>query len=316
MDPEDEIDAGFETAFAEAMGLPVDDLQTPPEPELTGTELEEPVVAAVTEGEPVVETVETPVVEPAAAPVVETAPVEPVAAASQAPLDPKFIAQAVLEAQEQQRLAGVQQAAADKAKADAEKVFTADDFIDDEGRKALALLNSEWSEVAGPVQILIQASVQAALQNQRRDILGEVNTRMAPIQQITAQSQEAVFNATVSAVHPDWRELASLLPEWIEDQPMKQAKEYLKAFNSGDVAGSVQLLTAYKQAKGLTGAAPAQPASSAAPGTPPVVKPAPVSKAALAATAAVPAAQRSTPVNSADPNDFEAGFAEAMAATR
>lgn len=317
MDPEDEIDAGFESAFAEAMGLPVDDLQVTAEPELTGEELvaQEPTTDPA-EGAPVV-TAETPA-EEAPEPTVEPEPVaaEPAPQVTQPPLDPKFLAQAIAEAQAQ-KTADEQQAAADaKAKADAEKVFTADDFISEDERKQLDLLNSEWSEVAGPVQTLIKASVQAALQNQRRDILGEVNTRMAPIQQITAKSQEAVFDAAVSAAHPDWRELAPVLTGWIEDQPHKLAVQYMADFNSGDVAKSVKLLTAYKQAIGSTGAAPAQPASSAAPGTPPVVKPAPVSKAALAATAAVPAAQRSTPVNSADPNDFEAGFAEAMAATR
>lgn len=309
MSTENDTDADFESAFAEAMGLPVEELQA--EPELTGEELvtEEPVVVAaaepvvtepVIEGEPVVEP------EPAAA-----APVQDLA-----PIDPKFLAQAIAEAQEQQRVAGEQQVIADKAKADAAKVYTPDDFIDAEQRKQLDLLNAEWSEVAGPVQILINASVQAALQNQRRDILGEVNKQMAPIQQVTAQSQETAHYAAISAAHPDWTEILGALSEWIAEQPMKLATNYLAAYEGGTTAEVVKLLTAYKQAIGSTGAAPAQPASSAAQVTPPVAKPAPISKAALAATAAVPAAQRSTPVNSADPNDFEAGFREAMSATR
>lgn len=173
----------------------------------------------------------------------------------------------------------------------------------------MELLNREWTEVANPVQALIGAHVQAALAKQQQQILAQVQQQMAPIQQATAQSQEALYWNTIAAAHPDFREVAPALPAWIENQPFKVAQQYLAQYQSGNPADAVQLLNAYKQAMGSTGAAPAHPASSAVQAPP---QAAPVSKAALAATAAVPPAQRSKVVASRDPNDFEAAFNEAI----
>jgi hypothetical protein len=162
--------------------------------------------------------------------------------------------------------------------------------------------------VAAPVQALIDANVKAALANYKREILGQVNQQLAPIQQATAQSQDAVHWATISTAHPDYREVADALPGWIEKQPKMYQPALMQAYSGGSTADVVDLIATYKQAIGSTGAAPAQPASSAAQVTP---KAAPVSKAALAATAAPPVAQRSKMATTRDPNDFEGAFAEA-----
>lgn len=290
----------FEAAFAEAMGEPVEqatEVETP-EPEAVveqeaSTEVETPEVVAE---------VETPA-EPEA--VVETPAPAP---AAQPQVDPKYLAQAIAEAQELQRQAS-EQAAQQKAKAQQdEKNFTVADFLDENQKKAVELLNSEWSEVAAPVQALIDANVKAALANYKREILGQVNQQLAPIQQVAAQSQDAVHWATIAAAHPDYQQVASALPEWIEKQPSLFRKSLESAYNGGSAAEVVELISTYKQAIGSTGAAPAQPASSAAQVTP---RAAPVSKAALAATAAPPVAQRSKMATSKDPNDFESAFAEA-----
>ena len=294
----------FEAAFAEAMGEPVQ----------ASTEVETPEPAAEPEQPAVVEEQEAPEVvaeaepqEPAAeepAPVAEA----PAAQPAPAPVDPKYLAQAIAEAQELQRQAA-EQATQQKAKAQQdEKTYSVEDFLDENQKKAVDLLNSEWSEVAAPVQALIDANVKAALANYKREILGQVSQQLAPIQQVTAQSQEAAHWATIAAAHPDYQQVASELPGWIEKQPSLLRKPLEAAYAGGSAAEVVELISTYKQAIGSTGAAPAQPASSAAQVTP---KAAPVSKAALAATAAPPVAQRSKMATSKDPNDFEGAFAEA-----
>lgn len=291
----------FEAAFAEAMGEPIE-ASTEVETTEPAAELEQP---AVVEGQEAPEvTAEAETSEPAAE---EPAPVAE-APAVQAPVDPKYLAQAIAEAQELQRQAA-EQATQQKAKAQQdEKTYAVEDFLDDKQKKAVELLHSEWSEVAAPVQALIDANVKAALANYKREILGQVNQQLAPIQQVTAQSQEAVHWATIAAAHPDYQQVASALPGWIETQPALFRKSLEAAFNGGSAAEVVELISTYKQAIGSTGAAPAQPASSAAQVTP---KAAPVSKAALAATAAPPVAQRSKMATPKDPNDFEGAFAEA-----
>lgn len=290
----------FEAAFAEAMGETVEqpvEVETPEPEAVVETEASDPV-----ETPEVVAEAETPV-EPEA--VVE----EPVVAPPAQPqVDPKYLAQAIAEAQELQRQAS-EQAAQQKAKAQQdEKEYSVADFLDENQKKAVELLNSEWSEVAAPVQALIDANVKAALANYKREILGQVNQQLAPIQQVAAQSQDAVHWATIAAAHPDYQQVANALPEWIEKQPSLFRKSLEAAYQGGSAAEVVELISTYKQAIGSTGAAPAQPASSAAQVTP---KAAPVSKAALAATAAPPVAQRSKMATSKDPNDFESAFAEA-----
>lgn len=229
---------------------------------------------------------------------------------AQQPLDPKFLAQAIAEEQESRRVAAEATAKQQEQQQQQDKTFTAEDFLDDKQKAAVELLNSEWSEVAGPVQALIAANVQAALANQKREILTQVQQQMAPIQQATVKSQEAMHWGSIAAAHPDYQTVANALPAWIESQPFKVAQKYMHAYQGGSTAEVVELITAYKQAIGSTGAAPAHPASSAVQATPRV---APVSKAALAATAAPPKAQRSTVTTSRDPGDFESAFAEAVA---
>lgn len=133
--------------------------------------------------------------------------------------------------------------------------------------------------------------------------------RLAPVESVVVQSQEQLYWQTIQAAHPDFREAAAAIPAWIEKQPALYRPALLQAYNQGTAEQVVELLTTYKQAIGTTGAAPAQPASSAAQVPP---KAEPVSNAALAATLAPPAAQRSTMTTSRDPNDYESAFAEAI----
>lgn len=292
-------DVDFEAAFAEAVGVEPEDATTEvvetPEVEAVAEELAEQteqteVVADVTEPtEPVVET-----------------PAEPVAAAQAQHLDTKQLAAAIAEA----NMLAQQQAAPAKQEPPAkEREASFEDFLDGKAKKDLELFQAEWSEVAAPVSALIQAHVQAALINQQKAILGQVQQQMAPIQRYAAQSQEAMYWSTIQAAHPDYQQVAAELPAWIQEQPKIYQPRLMELYQGGSAAETVDLISMYKQAKGSTGAAPAHPASSAVQATP---KAPPVSSAALAATLAPPAAKRSAVSPSRDPNDAESAFREAF----
>lgn len=303
---ETNTDNDFEAAFAAAVGAE----QPEPVPSAEEPVVEPAPVEASAEEAPVEAPAEAPAEQPAEQPAevpvetpVEAAPAPAEQPSAQPVIDPKYLAMAIAE---QQELLRQQQAAPDEPE---QREPSYEDYLTPEQKAQVELLNREWTEVANPVQALIGAHVQAALARQQQQILAQVQQQMAPIQQATAQSQEALYWNTIAAAHPDFREVAPALPAWIENQPFKVAQQYLAQYQSGNPADAVALLAAYKQAMGSTGAAPALPASSAVQAPP---QAAPVSKAALAATAAVPPAQRSKVVASRDPNDFEAAFNEAI----
>ena len=300
-----DIDADFAAAFSEAVEEPQGDVA----PEVASTEPEFVEEAAVEQEavEPTEEPAEAAPVAEAAEPhdVTPAAEPEPVAPAQQQ-IDPAALAAAI--ADEQARRAQAPQVE-QPAEPEAPKPAAYEDYLDDSQKKSLELFNAEWPEVAAPVAALIAAHVSAALANQRQEILGTVQQQMAPIQQETARSQEAAYYATIQAQHPDFREVAAALPEWIENQPFRAAQQYMEQFNSRNPADAIALLSAYKQAKGSTDAAPANPASSAVQAAP---KAAPVPPAAVAATLAPPTAKRSSATKSRDPNDEASAFAEAF----
>lgn len=291
--------------FAAAFGADENTLTEAVEPQA-----EAPVeeVAAVedapVDGVPLTEAAaEETVVEEAPAEVVDETPV-PVQEAPQVPqIDPKFLAQAIAEEQERRQ----REAQAAQEQQQPEKEVSYEDFLTEQDKAAIKLMDTEWSEVAGPVHALINAHVKAALAAQEKQVLAQVQQRLAPIEQVTAQSQEALYWSTIQASHPDYKEAAAAIPEWIEKQPKLVQPALRAAYDRGTAAQVIELLDTYKQAIGTTGAAPAQPASSAA-----QVPPKAVPKAALDATLAPPTAQRSKMATSRDPNDAEAAFMEAF----
>lgn len=219
-------------------------------------------------------------------------------------IDPVALAEAMADAQERR-----QRAAAPAPVADAPRAATMDDFLDDKAKASIALFKSEWAEVEAPVNALINAALQAQAVNMQREFQQVMQQRMAPVESVAAQSQEAMYWQTVQAAHPDFQEAAAALPAWIQKQPAILRPTLERVYNGGTAVEVVELLSAYKQAIGSTGAAPVTPASSAAQVTPRVAA---VDKAVLAATLAPPAAQRSTKQTSRDPNDADGSFMEAF----
>ena len=297
MEPEDDFDAVFGEPSAQADDTPetVEAAADPVEPV-------EPVEAA---DEPV-EAVETAEQVEAQADPVEPVQVEQPAPAPQPAqvIDPVALAEAMSDAQERR-----QRAAAPAPVADAPRAATMDDFLDDKAKASIALFKSEWAEVEAPVNALINAALQAQAVNMQREFQQVMQQRLAPVESVAAQSQEAMYWQTVQAAHPDFQEAAAALPAWIQKQPAILRPTLERVYNGGTAVEVVELLSAYKQAIGSTGAAPVTPASSAAQVTPRVAA---VDKAVLAATLAPPAAQRSTKQTSRDPNDADGSFMEAF----
>jgi hypothetical protein len=298
MEPEDDFDAAFGEPSAQAGDTPetVEATADPVEPVEPVEAADEPV-EAVEAAEPVEVQADTVEPEQVEQPAAVAAPAAPV-------IDPVALAEAMADAQERR-----QRAATPAPVVDAPRAATMDDFLDDKAKASIALFKSEWAEVEAPVNALINAALQAQAVNMQREFQQVMQQRLAPVESVAAQSQEAMYWQTVQAAHPDFQEAAAALPAWIQKQPAILRPTLERVYNGGTAVEVVELLSAYKQAIGSTGAAPVTPASSAAQVTPRVAA---VDKAVLAATLAPPAAQRSTKQTSRDPNDVEGSFMEAF----
>jgi hypothetical protein len=200
----------------------------------------------------------------------------------------------------------------------AEVPLTLDQFITDDEKKTLAAYDKEWGEVAAAETIRRRAEMQFM----QASMYKELEKVLAPIVQNMQQSQVTSHFATIRSQHPDFDTVLPGVKEWVAKQPSLYRPALERVLTQGTTNEVVELVGAYKQAVGQTGAVPAVPASlapqaPAAPATIPVVQaatPSPTaSAAAIAATAAV-VSQRSNNQTAADPSDFEAAFREALAA--
>lgn len=224
-------------------------------------------------------------------------------------IDPKFLAQAIAEAQAQREQ---EQKSKEQTPAEEEKPLTRADFLDEAGAAAIKKFETEWPDEYAAIQQLMQAELRAALANSFSGYTKQLNGVLAPLMGSVQKVEVNTYKGAVTAAHPDAFEIAPKVAEWIETQPAIVRSAYRQAYEKGTAQEAIELLNLYKQATGSTGAAPATPASSAAQEPP---KPKPVAdKKAVAALAAVPAAQRAKPNGGADVLDFDAAFAEAAQA--
>lgn len=224
-------------------------------------------------------------------------------------IDPKYLAQAIAEAQAQREQ---EQRSKEQTPAEEEKPLTRTDFLDEAGAAAIKKFETEWPDEYAAIQQLMQAELRAALANSFSGYTKQLNGVLAPLMGSVQKVEVNTYKGAVTAAHPDAFEIAPKVAEWIETQPAIVRSAYKQAYEKGTAQEAIELLNLYKQATGSTGAAPATPASSAAQEPP---KPKPVAdKKAVAALAAVPAAQRAKPNGGADVLDFDAAFAEAAQA--
>lgn len=298
----------FNSAFLEASGEAQAAVTTEPAAEPTAAVTTEPAAAATTEpaAEPATVAATEPATEPAAA---TTEPAEPAPAQppTQEPLDPKYLAQAIAEANriaEQDRQKAEPQAPA--------RDLTPDDFLDDAARASINKFKQEWPDEYAAVERMFESRVQALVGNRINQLVGEVNQMVTPLYQAVGNVTTTTHQSKVAAVHPDYRELAPKVAEWIATQPKLVQPAYLQAYKEGSADQAIDLLNAYKAAVGSTGAKPAPAQVAALAVTPPKPATPAVNKQAVAALAAVPATTRPKPAGGVDPQDFDSAFSEAV----
>ena len=302
----------FATAFGEATGeqttAPEAAAPAAPaaeEPAAPATEEPAAPAAAATTEEPAAPATEEP-----AAPTAE----QPAAAATteQPPIDPKYIAQAVLEAQAAQQQQAQQRQQEEQQRQQATKVWTADELLSDEDKAAVAKFKEEWPTEHAAIQRMYQAELRAHVANEQNKLIVQLQHVLAPLFEKVGQVEVNGRIGGIRSAHADYDQILPEVKQWIGQQPTFLQSGYLAALENGSVQDASAVLAAYKQAKAPSGAAPATPASTATQASTPAPKPA-VPAAAVAATAAVPASQRTQQSKANDPLNFEAAFAEASA---
>jgi hypothetical protein len=196
--------------------------------------------------------------------------------------------------------------------------ITADQFLSAEEKSLLASYDKEWGEVAKAESVRRRSEMQAMQAQTYR----ELEKVLAPIVHTLRESQVQAHFATIHRAHADYDTVIPDVKQWVESQPAFYRPVMERVLANGTASEVVELVRAFKQATGKTGAVPEVPASSipqatSAPATP-VVRQQPSLKAvpppaAVAATAAV-VSQRSNSQSAADPNDFYAALKDALSA--
>jgi hypothetical protein len=230
---------------------------------------------------------------------------EPAELPAQQQLDPKFLAQAIAEAQ-----AEAERRRTEEQQQDAPQL-KADDLLSDADKASIDKFKAEWPDEYAAIDRMTDARVQAAVGNALSAYTKQLNTVLAPLMNSVQSVEVNSHRNAILAVHPDLDQVAPEVVKWVDTQPAVYQPALRSALEKGSAAQVVEVLNLYKAAKGQTGAAPASPASSAAQEQ---QKPRKVpDPKVVSALAAVPAAQRPRQ-QGADKNDFDGAFEEAAQA--
>lgn len=315
----------FDNAFAQASGQPTAPVEDKPATDAPATDApaddkpateapatDAPATDAPADDKPATDAPAAPVTGAPAAdkPAAPAAPAtEPTVEdqARQLGIDPKYLAQAI--AEEQQRLSKAQEQPAAPAEP---RVFAAEDFLAEDDKTAIAAFKKDWPTEFPAIERMILAHANAIAMNHQNSLVAQLNKVLAPIVQSVGRSEVNTHMTTIKTAHPDYDAVLPKVREWAAAQPSFMRAAMENVLKNGNAAEVVDLVSAYKGASVPSGAAPVQPASTAAAQEAP--KPAPVSPAAVAATAAVPPATRTKQTTTSDPADFDGAFAEASVA--
>ena len=181
------------------------------------------------------------------------------------------------------------------------------DYVSEDNQKVLEPYETDWSEVSQAEQI----KRDAQLQHVQDVVYSDLKAVLAPIVEHMKQSKvEAHFNA-IRQEHADIDDVKEDLNRWVDEQPEFVRPAFEQVLKTGSAKQVVELLNAYKQATGKTGAAPEVPASSASNGAGKKPQRTPPSAGAKRALAATPSTKRKDPPRQADPDDFSSAFDEA-----
>ena len=300
----------FDNAFAQASGqpaAPVDDKPATDAPATDAPATDAPADDKPATDAPAAPVTDAPTADKPAAPAAPAAEPTVEEQARQLGVDPKYLAQAI--AEEQQRLSKAQEQPAAPAEP---RVFAAEDFLAEDDKTAIAAFKKDWPTEFPAIERMILAHANAIAMNHQNSLVAQLNKVLAPIVQSVGRSEVNTHVSTIKTAHPDYDVVLPKVREWVAAQPSFMRSAMENVLKNGNAAEVVDLVSVYKGASVPSGAAPVQPASTAAAQEAP--KPAPVSPAAVAATAAVPPAARTKQTTANDPGDFDGAFAEASVA--
>jgi hypothetical protein len=182
-----------------------------------------------------------------------------------------------------------------------------------EEKAILDAYNKEWPDMArGEALVRRQEYVNLA-----GYIFAQIDARLQPLESNVAVTHNSVQYNDIVRLVPDYETVRDLTLEWVETQPAFLKKAYHDVANTGTAEEVAEMIGIFKKETGYVApaasapaparaVAPAAAAAPAAPATPTVS-----AAAAAAAKALKPVVSgRSEPTTAADPNDFDAGWAD------
>ena len=169
------------------------------------------------------------------------------------PLDPKYLAKAIVEAQ-----AEAAKTSAPAQEPAAPKEYTADDFFSDDDKVALKKLEQDWPDEYKVFGRLAMAHAQAHALNYANQVLAQVDKALAPIVQVLSRSEVNNHRSAVYAAHADFDQVLPEVEKWVNGQSELVRPALQQALKAGSARDVIQLVAMYKEANGQSGAAPAR----------------------------------------------------------
>lgn len=161
----------------------------------------------------------------------------------------------------------------------------------------------------------VDKTVAAQVAKVREELLKELKSSVEPVAAAQAQSVEQSHWTAIRTAHPDFQTVSAALPDWIAKQPRLLQPAYKHAYEQGDTATVIELMTAYKESTGTK--PPATDDAAAAAKAEADAKKAADAKAAASALAPVSAKRvQTSPAGTRDPNDYAGAWAEAAEENR
>lgn len=181
------------------------------------------------------------------------------------------------------------------------------DFVPEDKQGVIDKYEQEWAEVSEAEQIKRTAELQLLQER----LYSDLKSALAPVFETTQRLQVNAHFDTIRQQHPDFDNIRDELADWIEQQPEFVRPAYQEVATKGSPQQVVDMINQFKAAKGMTGAVPEVPASSAR--KPEQRKPAQKQPAASAkkALAAAPSPSKAEVPGSARHDDFDDAFEEA-----
>lgn len=139
----------------------------------------------------------------------------------------------------------------ERIKQSAQKNETADDGEEDESVKAFL---EEFPELAAPIQKMIEKVAKKHGKSVAEEITSKVEGRLAPIAQTVQETTVQKHLSTIRATHEDFEQIVQSgdLQEWIKSQPRYMQPALQEVYERGYAEDVVDLLSQYKQARGIT----------------------------------------------------------------